>query len=252
MNRRRKVFIYVLLWPSSLGFLSRIPYKTTSSSSLSPTILNSDLCLAKRSDNFTVPIFPLRKTVRLPTESLTLNLYEERYIDMAEAILASPNVSFGVIYSSHKPQIIKHGGFSSPVVPILEPGDIGVLCQVTESEDRMIATVGGQARRRIRLQAQGLARFQVLQVVHNGYATIDGSLPFIVVQAELYQDELHRADELQIDLRNTARRLHREDDDDERISFAMASARLRDAEVDKRLRALHVRLTSERFNSISS
>jgi Lon protease-like protein len=35
-------------------------------------------------------IFPLRKSVRLPTETLTLNLYESRYLALAERVLQLP------------------------------------------------------------------------------------------------------------------------------------------------------------------
>jgi Lon protease-like protein len=37
-----------------------------------------------------IPIFPLRKSVRLPTEILTLNLYETRYLALAEQVLQLP------------------------------------------------------------------------------------------------------------------------------------------------------------------
>ena len=53
-----------------------------------------------------LPIFPLRKVVRLPTEELILNLYEDRYLAMAEYIL-KPNAGaqiFGALSlpTSHK------------------------------------------------------------------------------------------------------------------------------------------------------
>ena len=38
---------------------------------------------------FTLPIFPLRKSVMLPTSTLNLNLYEDRYLKMAEDVMNS-------------------------------------------------------------------------------------------------------------------------------------------------------------------
>ena len=43
------------------------------------------------SEAFLLPIFPLRKRVRFPTDTLMLNLYEERYLAMSEFILAAEN-----------------------------------------------------------------------------------------------------------------------------------------------------------------
>jgi Lon protease-like protein len=139
--------------------------------------VNSDLRL-------TIPIFPLRKKVRLPTESLTLNLYEERYLAMCEYILREKKYPmFGTIYSSNMPQVIKAG--IGPIVPMLSEGDVGVLCLVENSQEGLIPTRGGEERRRIRLQARGAVRFEVTRILHNGCGQ---DVPFILAEAKLLLD----------------------------------------------------------------
>lgn len=48
---------------------------------------NDDKANKGETSSFILPIFPLRKSIKLPGETLTLNLYEERYLAMAEWIL---------------------------------------------------------------------------------------------------------------------------------------------------------------------
>lgn len=139
-----------------------------------------------------LPVFPLRKTVRLPTEVLTLNLYEERYLDMAGFILKQDNPRFfGAMYTSDKPQIVKQG--SGPIVPILREGDIGVIFEVNDSLESMIPTIGMDDRRRIRLVGTGQSRFIVHRILHDGYGGEVGrdktlALPFILVEAFMIRD----------------------------------------------------------------
>lgn len=141
-----------------------------------------------------LPLFPLRKRVRFPTDQLTLNLYEDRYLQMSEYILfhqqkqqqqqqqrklqQSSNISvpiFGVIYSSDKPQLIAKG--SDPIVPMLDPGDVGVICVVLDWMDGMVPTGMSLSsirsetpslRRRIRLNAIAVGRFSIERIVHDG------------------------------------------------------------------------------------
>jgi hypothetical protein len=70
---------------------------------------NSDPVALETCSLATLPVFPLRKSIRLPTESLTLNLYEDRYIALSEFILEQKQPIFGALYSSDKPQIVKAG-----------------------------------------------------------------------------------------------------------------------------------------------
>jgi hypothetical protein len=134
--------------------------------------------------SFILPVFPLRKSVRLPTETLTLNLYEDRYLAWAEFVESDQRL-FGALFSSDKPQVVKRG--VGDIVPMIEPGDIGVICVLDDSEDALIPTQGASPRRRIRLVGTGAGRFQIQRILHNGYG--DGSLPFIVVEAILLSDD---------------------------------------------------------------
>jgi hypothetical protein len=162
-------------------------------------------------------IFPLRKTVRLPTELLTLNLYEQRYLAMAEWILGMhenenenhyetattarrvKNI-FGALYTSDKTQIVKGAGLG-PIVPIVQVGNIGVLFSVQHMQDDLVQTRDEQyQRRRIRLVGSGLARFRIERILHNGYDQDKNNntdnhspggrvLPFIVAESSLILDE---------------------------------------------------------------
>jgi hypothetical protein len=130
-----------------------------------------------------LPIFPLRKKVRLPTEKLTLNLYEENYLAMAEYVLQQEKSLFGALYCSEKPQVVKRG--TGPIVPVVSEGDIGVVCLLDDSEEGLILTVGGEPRRRIRLVSHGAVRFQVTEIIHNGFDEGD----FILVESKILVDD---------------------------------------------------------------
>jgi Lon protease-like protein len=144
-----------------------------------------------------LPIFPLRKKVRLPTETLTLNLYEERYLAMAESILDSQYNLFGAVFASDKPQMVSRGG-TGPIVPLIDPGDIGVLFLVTDHAENMIPTVGGMERRRIRLVATAIGRFEIQSIRNDGYS-IEASGPFIVADTCLFCDDAPLTEQETID-----------------------------------------------------
>ena len=155
-----------------------------------------------------LPVFPLRKSVKLPTETLNLNLYEPRYLAMCDYILgnrpkgSSTNTNnnssakgstpmvFGAIYGSDKPQLVQDGGNGS-IVPMFEPGDIGTLFSVEQFEEGVRPTNGG---RRIRIRGLGVGRFQIRRILHNGYGGGDKeygdqeALPFILVESERIGD----------------------------------------------------------------
>ncbi|GKY94597.1 hypothetical protein MPSEU_000425200 [Mayamaea pseudoterrestris] len=215
---------------------------------------------------FILPVFPLRKTVRLPTERLTLNLYEDRYLTLAETIVSSDNPSFGAIYSSNKAQMVTKGG-RGMIVPLLEPGDVGTIFNRVHSRQDMIPTIGGRVhRRRIRLVALGTARFQITMILHHGYGN-DYSLPYIVVQAQHYNDDRQSHDCATTsnwpstaegtDVDRTVMKEQRETSksfclESEIASFAHASARLGDEEIDKRLRTLKLQCANERSALINA
>jgi hypothetical protein len=111
---------------------------------------------------------------------------------MAESVLAAtPPPLFGALYASNKAQLVARG--TGPIVPMVEPGDVGVLCLVQRSAVGDIPTVGGEEmRRRIRLEAVAVGRFVIDRVLHSGYggglATTQPPLPYIVAETELVFD----------------------------------------------------------------
>lgn len=100
---------------------------------------------------FVLPIFPLRKRVRFPTDWIAMNLYEKRYLAMCDYILRTNKINiaktvavddrsssssfqqqphiFGALYTSDKPQIVPQS--TGPIVPMLSKGDIGTIFVVT-------------------------------------------------------------------------------------------------------------------------
>jgi hypothetical protein len=171
----------------------------------------------------TIPIFPLRKMVKLPTDNITLNLYESRYIQMMEeAVLkrfAGTNTSissnqylpsiplFGAMYTTHIPHIVvtapKTTGPSIPtadventnvyIVPIIEPDMFGSLFVVTNHT----TTIRQNKSKVIQLNATALLRFRIVKVIHTGgyddlafpdmesQRTDNQNVPYIVAQVQL-------------------------------------------------------------------
>ncbi|KAL7572837.1 hypothetical protein ACA910_014691 [Epithemia clementina (nom. ined.)] len=148
-----------------------------------------------------LPIFPLRKSVRFPTDSLTLNLYEPRYLDMAEYILQENDGIFGALYISNKAHVVQENG-CGPIVPLLQSGDVGTVFQVQFHEEAMIPTIGGEQRRRIRLESTGIMRFQIQSILQNGFSSSSSSSSskmnrdsFILAEALCYSDDPISPDE---------------------------------------------------------
>ena len=138
-----------------------------------------------------LPIFPLRKKVRFPTDKMNLNLYEPRYLALAERVLEQEQRIYGAIYCSQKPQMVSYGGLN-PITPIVEPGDVGLLCEVYSSSTRPKTK---EQKRRIQLSARGVGRFRIQKVLQKGYSFNDAqdmgedNLPYIVVEACLLKDD---------------------------------------------------------------
>jgi hypothetical protein len=172
-----------------------------------------------------LPVFPLRKSVRVPSEALTLNLYEPRYLQLAEYVLKHEQQWFGAMYSSKKPQFIAKG--DGPIVPMVEPGDVGVVCSVLFHEEAMVPVSrdddDGPRHRRIKLKGLAIGRFRVEQVLHNGYgggSICDGDstvkpLPFILVEASRIDDlpttTISKEDQVELEKRLFTTILEREE-----------------------------------------
>ena len=196
-------------------------------------------------ERFELPVFPLRRAAKIPTDTITLNLYEDRYLSLAERVLKDEDVrpeeksaagddgrepevaeingetrrvgnTFGAIYCSNKPQILRGG--VGPITPMMDVGDIGAVFSVLYSEEGMVPTRGGdQMRRRIKLVGVAVGRFRVERILHDGFggdaaAGAVQPLPFILVEASRLDDEMvvepvHRDDD---ELARLERELYRE------------------------------------------
>jgi Lon protease-like protein len=148
-----------------------------------------------------LPIFPLRKFPKVPTDSLTLNLYEDRYLQMSkEAILPTMTRSgssvLGALYVADLPQIVPKG--RGPITPIVQVGLIGTLFMVEDFQLDDIPTVRQDFNRqqRARLNARGVARFRIDTIVSDGTGLpldeVEGGkkedLPYLLVNATLVSD----------------------------------------------------------------
>jgi hypothetical protein len=195
---------------------------------------NAGVVLSRES-TVAIPIFPLQKRVLLPSEELILNLYEDRYLALAERFLQPPpprtttatattassttavtsttppmrplsthhgngcpslttRFIMGAVPSTEKPHLLSKG--FGPMVPILEPGDVGVVCVVTHAfESLQIPTTMTDGtlttrRRIIRLHCTAWCRMEITEICSRGTTptTTTTTAPFGV------DDRLHRAD----------------------------------------------------------
>lgn len=170
---------------------------------------NAMLSSSSSSILFELPIFPLRKVPRLPTDRLTLNLYEERYLELAEYILHQTTTTsssqpfqdnklgiFGALYTTHLPQVVPQG--TGPIVPVLSVGDIGTLFVVhkeTVQDERVPFDRKDPSllRRRMKLLGLGVCRFEICKILSDGTAPVSSSptkdYPFLLVQAKVVLDD---------------------------------------------------------------
>jgi hypothetical protein len=227
----------------------------------------------EKAASLSLPIFPLRKKIRLPTETLTLNLYEERYLTMAESILDSKCALFGAVFASDKPQIVSRG--TGPIVPLIDPGDVGVLFIVTDHAENMIPTVGGIKRRRIRLVATAIGRFEAQSILNDGYS-FESSCPFIVADTRLFcdvalteQDTIDAKEQCKFIAQNSGPFGNLSESEFQQIlelsqqvdlvvselelaSFALASNKIPEGDTEKRQILIQGRCTLARFSHIQS
>ena len=147
-----------------------------------------------------IPVFPLRKRVKFPTEKLKLTLWEERYKMLARYVLDNPSSSnvdeehpiFGALYCSHKTQVSRGG--TRPITPLVECGDIGIICSVTSSEifidgeEVCKSRKDEEAVEKIRLWGLGVARFRVDRILSDGLDEQESN-GFILVEGTRIDDE---------------------------------------------------------------
>jgi len=179
-------------------------------SSFTPSSLEQQLTstsLKQNAKSIILPIFPLRKRVKFPTEPLKLTLWEERYKALSRYALDNPvNLElepdlympvFGALYCSHKTQIVKGG--IKPITPLVEAGDVGIICGVTSSQvfidgEEVDATQKDESSvEKIRLWAHGLTRFRVQRILSDGLDGVsegkENSLPFILAECTRLDDD---------------------------------------------------------------
>lgn len=124
----------------------------------------------------------------------------DRYKALSRKVLengSGPDTIFGAMYCSHKSQIIRDG--INPVTPIVEKGDVGIVCSVLSSQ---VFIDGNEVERiyindenvqKIRLNSIAVGRFRVEEVLSSGYETEklgnDDQKSFIVVKGSRIDDE---------------------------------------------------------------
>jgi uncharacterized protein len=109
-----------------------------------------------------LPVFPLRGAILLPRASLTLNVFEPRYLALVDHALAGTRL-IGVVQPSPEA-----GDGESPqgkIFPLRRVGCAGRITSFTESDDgRVVVALAGVARFRVGRDVDGEEPFRVCQV----------------------------------------------------------------------------------------
>lgn len=115
-----------------------------------------------------LPLFPLRSAILLPRASLTLNVFEPRYLALVDHALAGGRL-IGVVQPA--PQA---GNAESPRgkdFPLRRVGCAGRIATFTENEDgRVIISLAGIARFAIASELAGDAPFRIARADFSPYA----------------------------------------------------------------------------------
>jgi uncharacterized protein len=113
-------------------------------------------------------VFPLRGAILLPRASLTLNVFEPRYLALVDHALAGDRM-IGVLQPGPEA-----GNVESPTgktFPLRRVGCAGRITSFTESEDgRVVIALAGLARFAVTSDIAGDAPFRVCQVDFAPYA----------------------------------------------------------------------------------
>ena len=115
-----------------------------------------------------LPLFPLRGAILLPRASLTLNVFEPRYLALVDHALAGDRL-MGVVQPAPEA-----GNAESPAgktFPIRRVGCAGRISSFTESEDgRVVISLAGIARFVVAGDMEGNAPFRISRVDFAPYA----------------------------------------------------------------------------------
>jgi Uncharacterized protein, similar to the N-terminal domain of Lon protease len=113
-------------------------------------------------------VFPLRGAILLPRASLTLNVFEPRYLALVDHALAS-NRLIGMVQPA--PDV---GDAESPQgksFPLRRVGCVGRITSFAENEDgRVVISLSGVARFRVGRDVEGEEPFRLCQVDFAPYA----------------------------------------------------------------------------------
>jgi uncharacterized protein len=116
----------------------------------------------------TLPLFPLRGAILLPRASLTLNVFEPRYLALVDHALAGDRL-IGVVQPAPEA-----GNAESPAgnaFPLRRVGCAGRISSFTENEDgRVVISLGGIARFNILDAVDRQAPFRTASVNYSPYA----------------------------------------------------------------------------------
>jgi Lon protease-like protein len=114
-------------------------------------------------------LFPLRGAILLPRASLTLNIFEPRYIALVDHALAGDRL-IGVVQPAPEA-----GSAESPpgkTFPLRHVGCAGRIYAFTESDDgRVLVSLAGIARFAITGSIEGPTPFRIARVDFSAYAT---------------------------------------------------------------------------------
>lgn len=114
-------------------------------------------------------MFPLRGAILLPRASLTLNVFEPRYLALVDHALAGDRL-IGVVQPAAEP-----GGSESPqgrTFPLRSVGCAGRLFSFTENDDgRVVIALAGVARFTLAGDIAGDTPFRICQVDFAPYAS---------------------------------------------------------------------------------
>lgn len=114
-----------------------------------------------------IPVFPLRGAILLPRANLPLNVFEPRYLEMVDAVLAGDRL-IGIV------QPADGDDDESPVAkdaPLKSVGCVGRLTSYQEMEDgRRVITLTGVARFDIIGEAESDKPFRIMTVSYDRFA----------------------------------------------------------------------------------
>jgi hypothetical protein len=117
----------------------------------------------------TLPVFPLQGCIVLPRSTLPLNIFEPRYLEMVDDVLAGSRV-IGIIQPKTKSE--DEESPTDPNAPLRQTGCVGRITSFSETEDaRVMVTLSGVARFDIIEELRTDKPYRICQVSYDRYAS---------------------------------------------------------------------------------